>query len=115
MVLFTIYVYSFDIPEDNIQIIARQQNYWGIASDKVINTFKMRQSKKNGRIEVEGFRKILYIINNEGEKEAFRVSNKAQEPQAKKRVKGRAAEAGRSARNYVSIDVQTKNKLNPCD
>lgn len=62
-VLLLVYIYKFDKPKDVITIKAQQQNYWGIDSQYIINTFKHLMKIKEDRIEVDVKIENMYFID----------------------------------------------------
>lgn len=62
-VLVAYYIFKFDVSKDLVTIVAQQQNYWGIDSLYIIDTFKNLLKIKDDRIEVDAKIDNMYVIN----------------------------------------------------
>ncbi len=58
------YIFNFSKDADSRKIYAKQQNYWGIDKEEVINTFSSYAIEKSDRIEVPCDKNELYIYTS---------------------------------------------------
>ena len=65
LILCFYYIISINIEKNPKLIYAKQENYWNIDKENVINSFKYRSIEKNDRIEVNATSDSLYIQEHE--------------------------------------------------